>query len=57
MMQEKIKPPFVPTRQLYLLAGFILVFAGGYLVGYVVPGQSNAAEAISGHPRDDFTGR
>ncbi len=39
-MQEKIKPPLVPTRQLYLLAGFVLVFAVGYIVGSVVPGQN-----------------
>ena len=42
MMQEKIKPPLVPTRPLYLLAGFVLVFTVGYMVGSVVPGQSNA---------------
>lgn len=40
MMQEKIKTPLISTRQLYLLAGFILVFIGGYVVGYVVPGQN-----------------
>ena len=41
-MQEKTKPPLVPTRPLYLRAGFVLVFTVGYMVGSVVPGQSNA---------------
>ena len=40
MMQEKIKTPLIPTRPLYLLAGFILVFTVGYMVGSVVPGQN-----------------
>ena len=42
MMQEKIKTPLVPTRQLYLLTGFVLVFTVGYIVCSVVPGQSKA---------------
>ncbi len=39
-MQEKIKPPLVPTRPLYLLAGFVLVFTVGYMVGSVIPEQN-----------------
>ena len=39
-MQEKMKKSFVPTRRRYLLAGFILIFVGGYIVGSVVPGQN-----------------
>ena len=39
MMQEKIKPPLVPTRPLYLLAGFVLVFTVGYMVGSFIPEQ------------------
>ena len=42
MMQEKIKTPLVPTRQLYLLTGFVLVFTVGYIVGSVVPWQNEA---------------
>ena len=39
-MYEKIKPPLVPTRPLYLLAGFVLVFTVGYMVGSFIPEQS-----------------
>ena len=42
MMQEKIKTPLVPTRQLYLLTGLVLVFTVGYMVGSVVPWQNEA---------------
>ena len=38
-MQEKIKPPLVPTRPLYLLASFVLVFTVGYMVGSFIPEQ------------------
>ena len=39
-MQEKTKPPLVPTRPLYLLAGFVLVFTVGYMVGSFIPEQN-----------------
>lgn len=39
-MQEKIKPPLVPIRPLYLLAGFVLVFTVGYMAGSFIPEQN-----------------
>ena len=40
MMQEKPQTPLVSIRQLYVLAGLMLVFAGGYITRSFIFGQS-----------------